>query len=298
MITFVRPSVQLLPKKRTPSEKLEYCARVCYNSFNRITDGSAHPFLASLLDSGHSSMMEHVAVYIDHKMDDQINKAMPQLPTPVVRMIQARSAATDMTWNVADLWTVLKQAGVSSLEFLDYIDSVFTNEDQSQSLYFVLTRGVATEFTRHRTLRPTQSSTRFCDGEKQGLEFCLPEPYWWADQDDSTECIAWKQSCLVGYNAYTTLRRLGTEPGVARDALPQSQAAHLILTGSTFWWQRFMCLRYHPAAHPMAILLCRQAEELDNINRKLFAELDPDLQRRALIKIENLASKKGAHKGE
>ena len=38
---------------------IERCARVCYKSEDRITDGSAEKMVAALIRSGHEAMLEH-----------------------------------------------------------------------------------------------------------------------------------------------------------------------------------------------------------------------------------------------
>ncbi|MBR6763667.1 MAG: FAD-dependent thymidylate synthase [Clostridia bacterium] len=45
-------------------EKIEHAGRTCYKSEERITDGSAERFIASIVKRGHESVLEHASVTV------------------------------------------------------------------------------------------------------------------------------------------------------------------------------------------------------------------------------------------
>ncbi len=51
--------VKLLAITENPEELIEFAARVCYQSFNKITEGSAANFIKKLLAMGHETPFEH-----------------------------------------------------------------------------------------------------------------------------------------------------------------------------------------------------------------------------------------------
>lgn len=62
----IKPGVQFI----TPVDgdvilrRLEQCGRVCYKSEDKITDGSARKFVASIIKRGHEAVLEHCSVTV------------------------------------------------------------------------------------------------------------------------------------------------------------------------------------------------------------------------------------------
>lgn len=52
---------------------IERCARICYKSENRITDGSAEKMVAALIRSGHEAMLEHYSFTVKFICDRGIS---------------------------------------------------------------------------------------------------------------------------------------------------------------------------------------------------------------------------------
>lgn len=50
-------------------KKIEMVGRTCYKSEDRITDGSAEKFVASLIKNGHEAMLEHASLTIKFVVD-------------------------------------------------------------------------------------------------------------------------------------------------------------------------------------------------------------------------------------
>lgn len=57
----IKPSVEIMDYLDGSKiiKKLERCGRICYKSESSITDGSAEKFVASIIKSGHETILEH-----------------------------------------------------------------------------------------------------------------------------------------------------------------------------------------------------------------------------------------------
>lgn len=63
----IKPS--FLIKEQEPEligiyRQIEYAGRICYKSFNKITENSAKEFVDRMIKSGHGAMLEHGTVYL------------------------------------------------------------------------------------------------------------------------------------------------------------------------------------------------------------------------------------------
>ena len=63
MIKIIKPAVFHIttPSQHTALQIFEACARTCYQSFNRISEGSAERLLLHCIESGHHSTLEHIS---------------------------------------------------------------------------------------------------------------------------------------------------------------------------------------------------------------------------------------------
>lgn len=63
-------------------KQIEKVGRVCYKSEDKITEGSAKPFVDRMIKSGHGAMLEHGTVYlripIEEYEKNYKNKYFPQ----------------------------------------------------------------------------------------------------------------------------------------------------------------------------------------------------------------------------
>ena len=71
----IEPTAEYLPQAIVPSgspeglldelyKHIEKCARTCYKSENKITKGSAKPFVYRMIKLGHTAMLEHGTIYL------------------------------------------------------------------------------------------------------------------------------------------------------------------------------------------------------------------------------------------
>lgn len=66
MVKIVEPGFEILEPidGQRIVKNIEYYARVCYKSENKITEGSAENFLKSIIKSGHESVLEHEKITV------------------------------------------------------------------------------------------------------------------------------------------------------------------------------------------------------------------------------------------
>lgn len=62
-MTFIEPSAEIIATNSDkPLQLIEQCARTCYQSQDRITEGSADRMVKTLLKNGHLAMLEHLVI--------------------------------------------------------------------------------------------------------------------------------------------------------------------------------------------------------------------------------------------
>ena len=64
----IKPSYKIIEQELGINgvyKMIEYAGRVCYKSENKITEGSAKPFVDRMIKSQHYAMLEHGTVYLE-----------------------------------------------------------------------------------------------------------------------------------------------------------------------------------------------------------------------------------------
>lgn len=62
-MTFIEPSAEIIATNSDhPLQFIEQCARTCYQSQDKITDGSAERMIKMLVSKGHLAMIEHLVI--------------------------------------------------------------------------------------------------------------------------------------------------------------------------------------------------------------------------------------------
>lgn len=119
------------------------------------------------------------------------------------------------------------------------------------SILFTVDRGVTHEIVRMRECSFAQESTRYCNYilDKYGNEIAVIHPCFFPDVN-STEYEIWKHSCEVAENDYFALLRLGATPQQARDVLPTSVKADIVVTTNLIEWGHIFELRACDATGP------------------------------------------------
>ena len=162
-----------------------------------------------------------------------------------------------------DAWAS-EEASTELLSREDFIDHVkrLSKEDSDcafalhlpHTLLLTANRGVTHEIVRHRPVSFAQESTRYVNYEKEryGSSITVTAPPFF---DLGTEAYEiWEDACKYAEGAYMKLTKdLHLPAQQARDVLPQSTKADIIVTATESEWQHIINLRYHGttgAPHP------------------------------------------------
>lgn len=129
---------------------------------------------------------------------------------------------------------------------------------RTQTVRFVVDRGISHELVRHRKHSFSQESSRYCNysNDKFGNEITFIEPCFFPDyklcEEDSQirRRSLWKMAVEDAERAYFKLLSHGAKPEEARDVLPTSTKTELAMSSNLAMWKHFFDLRCSDAAHP------------------------------------------------
>lgn len=126
------------------------------------------------------------------------------------------------------------------------------------SILFTVDRGVTHELVRHRDCSFAQESTRYCNYNlgKFGNEITVIEPCFWdtTPENSTPESIAcynaWHDSCVFAETQYFNIIENKGTPQQARDVLPTSVKAEIVMTTNLREWKHILNLRACDATGP------------------------------------------------
>ena len=260
-------------------KQIEKVGRVCYKSEDKITEGSAKPFVDRMIKSGHGAMLEHGTVYLKipyGTMDDRGEFSNE----PIVIKYIDNPYSVVMNNSENDYWYITSNYRViienDWLDDLKYICKPTEFHAKRITVHFVCDRGVSHEFVRHRVMSFAQESTRYCNYSKDkfGNELTFIEPCWLEDYNykDNTYNQLFIDSLRFAEAHYldllkkwddkipdkrykTGFRNNPWTPQQARAVLPNSLKTELVVTGFVSDWNHFFDLRARGttgAPHPQA----------------------------------------------
>lgn len=120
-------------------------------------------------------------------------------------------------------------------------------EHVSISIRLIVDRGVSHELVRHRLAAYSQESTRYCDYDKDDIEYI--KPFWYAKADLHTR-YTFNDFLAENEVIYKSLRTQGLSPQEARAVLPNCLKTEMIMTANVREWRHILSLRTSKAAHP------------------------------------------------
>lgn len=114
-----------------------------------------------------------------------------------------------------------------------------TEVHRTETVRFIVDRGVSHEIVRHRMASFSQESTRYCNYSGE-VTFIAP-PF---------ACYEWVKAMEFAEKSYNAMIDKGMKPQEARSVLPNSVKTELIMTTNVANWKHFFELRTAAAAHP------------------------------------------------
>ena len=276
--SIIKPSVERIDEEDN-LKRIELAGRVCYKSEKKITDDSALAFCKRIIDSGHTSVLEHSNVIVKVPVDIGIKilDAMGQYKRYFDRksMLYADTCGSHSKhWIISGnvrAWYETLNFGSNILTFADdpilnvnYIGDdltdltpyVITADELTPaerlrhdriSLRIICDRGVSHEIVRHRVMSFSQESTRYAKYGKRGYTFI--EPWWWNDQNGTIKHYMLSEM-QHSINVYQAMINDGATPQLARAVLPNQIKTELVVTATPLQWAEFLRLRMAKDAHP------------------------------------------------
>ena len=121
---------------------------------------------------------------------------------------------------------------------------------EDMTVRFTVDRGVTHELVRMRDASFAQESTRYCNYMKNkfGSEITVVKPCFFDEGSEMFEI--WKKNMMDSENAYFALLAKGAKPQQARDVLPTSIKAEIVLTANLREWRHIFSLRACDATGP------------------------------------------------
>lgn len=238
-------------------KQIERCGRVCYKSEKNIKEGSAEAFTRRLIKSGHNAMLEHGAVYLripvdhDKEYDEQIHK--------IIGSMYSRVRMSALSYYISTNLRVLVEAGEHWEAILNaYLVDLDLYHEEKFTAHFIISRGIANEFTRHRVFSFAQESTRWVNYAGKAFEYIQP---MWADTTSSEAWSIWLKAMEASEISYRGLKPY-LKAGDCRGVLPLDFKTELVMTGTKAQWEEFFKLRLAEDAHPDARYIANKWREL------------------------------------
>ncbi|MCK5544393.1 MAG: FAD-dependent thymidylate synthase [Desulfobulbaceae bacterium] len=285
----VPPSFKILEDldKQSLAIRIEACGRVCYKSEDKITEGSAEPFIKNIIRRAHNSVLEMAVLTLKISFEDEgvvipFLCTMPKflfidrldnalLVTGTVRafreVIQADNDV-DLVCAMAgflterhplfysDLapeggWKAVSGVSVEKmpLKKVDELEPELLARHRYVGVLFTVNRAVTHEIVRHRPCTYLQESQRYCrySEDKFGSQVTFIKPLFF--EEDTEQYQLWKSAMEETEKLY--LKLLGTaSPQAARTVLPNSCKTELITYANLAQWMHIFKLRTSQAAEP------------------------------------------------
>jgi thymidylate synthase (FAD) len=266
--------------------RLEACGRICYKSEEKISEGSALPFVKKIAEHGHNSVMEMAVVTLrlactSQQITDLLGcqpkylfvdlvengllvtgsiRAFRELygSFPEIALVQAMvdCLGASHPYLLEGVWKPTTREGVSSigvekmaLEQVEQLAPDLLLRHRFLGVKFIVNRAVTHEIVRHRPCSFLQESQRYCrySQDKFANQVTFIRPLFFAP--DSAEYQLWQQAMEVTEALYLQLLETST-PQAARTVLPNSCKTEIIVYCNLAEWRHIFRLRTTPAAEP------------------------------------------------
>lgn len=270
---FIEPTFEIIQQDHhldpiTSAKKhIELAARCCYKSEDRIDDYSYSKMYDFLLNSGHTSCLEHGTVYLyieigspleDMKYEEKFNIISFFNKNKYSKVSQYRTSLNGLvtipTYYITTNMRVIEeqfpygdgkpkfdfhQVTVNKEQLMSYVvnprpDAKF---NRRVSIKFTCDRAIAMQLLRHRVFSFAMQSQRYCNYSKgkfnREITYIKPEYNAPKFEEILEQCN----------DAYFYLLSIGWKPEQARKVLPNATATELFMTGFISDWEWLFQLR-------------------------------------------------------
>jgi thymidylate synthase (FAD) len=252
--------VEIITEKN-PLKRIELCGRTCYNSVDKIKEGSARKFVDMLVNAGHCSVLEHCRVLVPRDVCNSLAENMKGKKPPYGLPDRCSVIYSEMKngKGLFNMFTVMNARDfiaiggtVEQLETLEVADDFIT-------VRFTIPIAMSRELCRHREDSFSEQSTRYCNYAKQGIVFTIPDQFELDDED-----YHFLELCEMQYNR--CIEKRGMKPQQARFFLPLLTRTELIMTATKENWKHVLALRDHKDADPEMQVIMKLLKAKDEFN--------------------------------
>lgn len=273
-------------------KQVELAGRTAYKSEDKITDVSAEKFVKMLMNKKHGAALEHGTIYLKYRCKwegDNLTEFYEKNPYSNV-IAKLNKDDYENGWAMSTFYITTNYRVIienNRSKDLQYLSNLCKYHIQRYTFKFILSRGIANEFVRHRVFSFLQESTRYCNYSKDkfgGVSFissveCPLEigEYILSDNMDivkdgniyihnkESKHFSQEEAMFYAYCTsellYLSLLDKGMKPQIARDVLPLGLKTELIMTGTKKQWEEFINLRCANDAHPDARILADEVKK-------------------------------------
>lgn len=259
-------------------KQIEIGARNCYKSEDKITEGSAEKLVEFLKGRGHYSPLEHGTVYMFVPFQSVIGyqtvqKYIKNKYSKVLMRNEHFLLDSNGYYITTNYRVIIENQWQDDLK---YRCDVTEWHEKRVSVMVTCAIGISRELNRHRTISPSEQSTRYCNYSKDkfGVEITFVIPEWATNLTPEYKSLDYSgldhnelvflDSLAHAERSYMTMIRDGARPQEARDVLPLATATTVMYTGFISDWKHFFELRTSAGAHPDARAIAIPLEEKFN----------------------------------
>lgn len=273
----IKPKFEILEQENGLEgiyKQIERVGRTCYKSEDKISEGTAKPFVDRMIASKHLAMCEHGTLYFKIPANIDVDGHF-------LDEVSTWTKCKHIVCSEGNWWAITTNLRVMIEHFApEYIEELIEKYLCEPTEYhvkrvavkFTLDQGVMREFTRHRSFSFACESTRYCNycNDKFNNEVTFIIPSWcenikegsYAEEDLNFEIDTrytvneqiFLNTLHRAEKAYFGLSVIW-KPQQVRNILPLATKCDLVMTGFVDDWEHFCDLRARGttgAPHPQA----------------------------------------------
>ena len=150
----IRPSFDVIHQSEGLEgvfKQIELAGRTCYKSEDKITDTSSKKFVEKMINLGHTAMLEHGTVYLEHPIEHVGSDTYQGIGNKYKD--NKYSKVNYDTWGTRYITTNYRVLIENNwLDDLQYLCEPTEYHEKRTTVRFICDRGVSHEFVRHKIL--------------------------------------------------------------------------------------------------------------------------------------------------
>ena len=262
-----------------PLEDIEMAGRTCYQSIDKIKNGSAEKFCKGIIKRTHSSVLEFATVHIKlfpkhfpkHHMrgslDSLLNakylicnevgpamivtgsvrafrEYLQSVPNDYLKSVVYTAVSTELPELFEDICIYLIK-GYPKVVAPHELPEHLRKDHIHRTVSLITNRAIGNQVVRHRPCSFLQESLRFVRYD-DGIEVISPSAFY---EEGSQEWHDWRASCKFSEYSYLNLLKRG-KAEAARTVLPLATKTELLVRCSLTQWEHIFALRLPKDADP------------------------------------------------